>query len=53
MISLFPKRENEILQFLVSTRPKEFEGRGKKKKKTKKNIVVHGVLASFFHDQSH
>ena len=41
------------LQFLVSTRPKEFEGRGKKKKKDKENIVVHGALASFFHDQSH
>ena len=41
------------LQFLVSTRPKEFEGRGKKKKKDKENTVVHGALASFFHDQSH
>ena len=47
------KKENEILQFLVSTRPKDFEGRGKKKKDDKENIVVHGALASFFHDQSH
>ena len=53
-ISWFPKRENKILQFLVSTtRPKEFEGRGKKKKDDKENIVVHGARASFFHDQSH
>ena len=49
-IFLFPKKENEILQFLVSTRPKEFEGRGKKKKDDKENIVVHGALASFFQD---
>ena len=50
---LYFQKEKMNLQFLVSTRPKEFEGRGKKKKEDKENIVVHGALASFFHNKSH
>ena len=53
MISLFPKREMKFYNFWWAQGPKEFEGRGKKKKEHKENIVVHGALASFFHDQLH
>ena len=37
---LYFQKEKMNLQFLVSTRPKEFEGKGKKKKEDKENIEI-------------